>query len=66
MLHLPQTFLRDAGIDVASFDCLPEDLQIEQLNLLLSQQNIANQQGANNNQQGNQNTGQNQEQDLQN
>lgn len=54
MLHLPQTFLRDAGIDMASFDCLPEDLQIEQLNLLLSQQNIINQQN-NSSQQANQN-----------
>ena len=36
---LPQTFLRDAGIDEESFDCLPEDFQQEQLMHFISQQN---------------------------
>jgi hypothetical protein len=38
---LPQTFLRDAGIDEQSFDSLPEEFQQEQLMHLISQQNRA-------------------------
>jgi hypothetical protein len=38
---LPQTFLRDSGIDEESFDCLPEDFQQEQLMHFISQQNQA-------------------------
>jgi hypothetical protein len=45
---LPQTFLRDAGIDEESFDCLPEDFQQEQLMHLISQQNHRQNQPNNN------------------
>ena len=56
MLGLPQTFLRDAGIDISSFNSLPEDMQIEQLTLLMEHQHIRNQggQGQGQGQQGNQ------------
>ena len=36
-------FLRDAGIDIESFDSLPEDMQIEQLTVLMDNQHIRNQ-----------------------
>ena len=39
MYNLPQTFLRDMGIDEASFDCLPEEMQQEQLMVLINQAN---------------------------
>ena len=57
MFNLPQTFLRDVGLDEEFFDSLPEDLQQEQLVTFMQQQganvNRPNQ-GGNNNPQGNQ------------
>lgn len=38
MMGLPQTFLRDVGLDQEFFDSLPEDLQQEQLLQFMSQQ----------------------------
>lgn len=38
MMGLPQTFLRDVGLDEEFFDSLPEDLQQEQLLQFMSQQ----------------------------
>ena len=38
MLQLPQTFLRDVGLDEEFFDSLPEDLQQEQLLTFMAQQ----------------------------
>jgi hypothetical protein len=35
MLGLPQSFLRDRGVDALWLDSLPEDMQIEELNLLM-------------------------------
>jgi hypothetical protein len=43
MLGLPQTFLQDVGYDIATFDCLPEDMQIEELTILMNQQQIRGQ-----------------------
>lgn len=37
-MGLPQTFLRDVGLDEEFFDSLPEDLQQEQLLQFMSQQ----------------------------
>lgn len=38
MMGLPQTFLRDVGLDEEFFDSLPEDLQQEQLITFMAQQ----------------------------
>ena len=37
-MNLPQTFLRDVGLDEEFFDSLPEDLQQEQLLTFMAQQ----------------------------
>ena len=55
-MGLSQTFLRDFGVDEETFDCLPEDMQIEQLNVLMAQQHQAiTQQNRNENAQNNPN-----------
>ena len=61
MLGLPQTFLRDVGLDEEFFDSLPEDLQQEQLMTFMAQQGASLNRGGNN---GN-NPQPNQPQDLQ-
>lgn len=61
MLGLPQTFLKDVGIDEELFDQLPEDMQIEQLNHFISEQNRAN----NSNNNGNNNENRNPVVDIQ-
>ncbi len=37
MFGLSQTFLTDNGIDAESFDCLPEELQIDQITHYMNQ-----------------------------
>ena len=37
MFGLPQTFLADNGIDPESFDCLPEEFQIDQITHYMNQ-----------------------------
>jgi len=37
MFGLSQTFLIDNGIDAESFDCLPEELQIDQITHYMNQ-----------------------------
>ena len=57
-MGLPQTFLRDVGLDEEFFDSLPEDLQQQQLMTFMAQQTAnltrQNQGGNNNNPQPNQ------------
>ena len=59
MLGLPQSFLRDVGLDEEFFDSLPEDLQQQQLMTFMAQQ------GASINRGGNRPNQPNQPQDLQ-
>lgn len=63
-MNLPQTFLRDVGLDEEFFDSLPEDLQQEQLLTFMAQQGatINSRPGGNAN---NANNPLNQPQDLQ-
>ena len=61
MLGLPQTFLRDVGLDEEFFDSLPEDLQQEQLMTFMAQQGASLNRGGNNSS----NPQANQPQDLQ-
>lgn len=58
MLGLDQSFLRNCGIDEELFDSLPEDMQIEQLNMLINT-NRANSNANNNNNNGGNNGGSN-------
>lgn len=51
-MGLSQSFLRDFGVDEETFDCLPEDMQIEQLNVLMAQQHQAIAQQNRNNENG--------------
>jgi hypothetical protein len=37
MFGLPQSFLADNGIDPESFDCLPEEFQIDQITHYMNQ-----------------------------
>lgn len=49
MLQLPQTFLRDVGLDEEFFDSLPEDLQQEQLQPYINQYRSNQRQNGGNN-----------------
>lgn len=48
-MGLPQTFLHDAGLDPQFFDCLPDDLQMEQITQYLRDQEQMRAQNQNNN-----------------
>lgn len=37
-MGLPQTFLQDAGLDPQFFDCLPEDMQMQQITQYMREQ----------------------------
>lgn len=66
-MNLPQTFLRDVGLDEQLFDSLPEDLQQEQLLTFMAQQGatINSRQNNSANNSNNANNPPNQPQDIQ-